>query len=76
MANYTKLMIEMFVVGCSLVLMALALEYAQGRKIASNTPGVREMVTGLFVAGALLHVVFEGLGVNEWYVRQYTPLLK
>jgi hypothetical protein len=29
----------------------------------------------IYVTSALVHLLFEVSGVNQWYIQQYTPLL-
>lgn len=66
----------MIVVGISLVLVSLVISKLQGEKLAMNSPHFKPMVIGVFLSGAALHFFFELMGLNEWYVRQYKPLLK
>lgn len=63
-----RLSVEMAVVGIAIVIMLLLVN-------GGNTTDVR-MLRNVFLSGALLHLVFEAMGWNEWYVKHYTPLLR
>lgn len=67
-----RLLVEMSVVGLCMVLVSLVYSVVLGenlRKISHLWP----MIYGTFVTGALVHLLFEVTGVNQWYVQQYTP---
>ena len=74
MGNLSKLFVEMVVVGGALVIVSLAMSYIENRNVL-RAPHLKDMVMGVFISGATLHFLFEAVGVNEWYVKQYTPLL-
>jgi len=68
-----RLLVEMAVVGLCMVFVSLLYSVVLGenlRKISHLWP----MIYGTFVTGALVHLLFEVTGVNQWYVQQYTPL--
>lgn len=75
MANLQKLLVEMVAVGAALVVVSLMLSSIQGENVR-EAPHLKGMVMGVFLSGALLHLIFEAGGVNDWYVKQYTPLLR
>ena len=75
MANLSKLLLEMVAVGAALVVVSLAISYIENRDVL-RAPHIKAMMMGVFLSGATLHFLFEAGGVNEWYVKQYTPLLK
>jgi len=69
-----RLLVEMSVVGLCMVVVSLLYSAVFGedlRKISHLWP----MIYGTFVTGALVHLLFEASGVNQWYVKQYSPLL-
>ena len=74
-----KLLTEMAFVGVSLALLGLPVSYAmdalRGRKIDVWPKHVWGMLVGTAATGAAFHFICEYVGLNEWYVRQYTPLL-
>ena len=65
-----KLLVELVVVG-----LVFALLFAVLARVF-RVPVSVQVLRLAFVAGALGHVLFEFAGVNQWYVRQYTPLLQ
>ena len=75
MVNLQKLLVEMAVVGAALVVVSLVLSSVQGENV-HEVPHLKSMVMGIFLSGALLHLIFEAGGVNDWYVKQYIPLLR
>lgn len=74
--NLTKLLIEMIVVGIYLVIVSLLISKLQGEKLSMSSPHFKSMVVGVFLSGAALHFLFELFGLNQYYARQYKPLLK
>ena len=72
-----KLFIEAFIVGVCLVIMSLivsyVMEYAAKGKVVWVPPHFKGMVYGTFISGALLHIFFELMRVNAYYVKQYQP---
>ena len=75
MANLSKLFVEMVLVGLALVVVSLTISYIENRNVL-RAPHIKSMVIGVFLSGATLHFLFEVAGLNEWYVKQYTPLLR
>ena len=73
MKNVGKLFIEMAVVGILLVIVSLGISTIQGENVL-KLPHLNEMVKGVFITGAISHLLFEISGVNQWYVSQYKPL--
>lgn len=74
--NLQRLLIEMVVLGISVVAMSLLVSKLMGEKNVLSSPHSKDMIIGGFLSGALLHLVFEATGINEWYVHNYKPLLK
>jgi len=78
--NIPKLLFEMFFLGVSFALLGLLVSYIfdvmQGKKIDWWPKHVYGMLVGSATTAALFHFIFEIAGLNEWYVKQYKPLLK
>lgn len=66
----TKIIVEMIVVGISLVIMSLLITTMQGEDV-TKLPHLQDMIFGTFVSGASLHLLFELVGLNKWYVDNY-----
>jgi len=64
----------MLVVGAALVVVSLAIAKLEGTSLKAKFIG--PMVWGVFLAGAVTHLLFEITGANEWYAKQYTPIFK
>ena len=75
--SYIHLIIEMIVVGLALVFISLLVsygtEYVMKGDVELLPPHFLAMVTGTFISGALLHLLFEYFGINQYYVSQYEP---
>lgn len=74
--NLHRLLIEMIVVGASLVAMSLLVSKLMCEKNVLTSPHSKDMIIGVFLSGAFLHLIFEATGVNAWYVANYKPLLQ
>jgi hypothetical protein len=78
--NIPKLLVEMAVVGFGLAVLGLLVGYAwdyyKTSKVDWAPKHLKSMFFGTAFTGALFHFIFEYMGWNEWYVRQYKPLLK
>ena len=78
--NVGKLLVEMAIVGAGLAVLGVLVGYAsdmlRNGKINFAPAHLTSMVVGTAVTGALFHFLFEYFGWNEWYVKQYKPLLK
>ena len=74
-----QLIIEMIVVGLGLVLISLLVSYVsdaiKGKSVIFVPPHFWGMVNGIFISGALFHLICEITGINQMYVNQYSPLL-
>ena len=72
-----KLFVEAFIVGVCLVIMPLivsyVMEYASKGHVVWVPPHFKGMVSGTFISGALLHIFFELMHINAYYVKQYEP---
>ena len=69
-----RLILEMAVVGAVLVIVSLVIAKLEGTDLKAKFIG--PMVWGVFLTGALTHLLFEIAGANEWYAKQYTPIFK
>lgn len=74
-----KLLKEMIFVGITLSLLGLVVSYIgdviNGKKIEFWPEHAWSMLVGTAVTGGLYHFIFELTGLNEFYVKQYYPLL-
>jgi len=69
-----KLLVEMVVVGVSMVLVSLLISIAQQENVFQK-PHFWPMVQGVFTTGAITHLFFELAGINQWYAKQYKRLI-
>ena len=67
-----RLLVEMCVVGATLVVVSLALSVLQGESLQEDF--IWPMVHGVFLTGAATHFLFEAAGVNAWYAKEYKPI--
>tara|TARA_B110000285_G_scaffold145937_1_gene162902 strand:+ start:498 stop:791 length:294 start_codon:yes stop_codon:yes gene_type:complete len=74
MNKLLRFLFEMTLVGLSMVFVSLFMSVLQGEDILA-LPHLRAMVQGVFLTGAVTHLLFEITGLNKLYVGQYTPLL-
>jgi len=74
MNKIVRLIIEMIVVGLSMVIASLVISILQGENIL-KIEHLYEMTKGVFMTGALVHFVFEVSGMNEIYSKNYSRLL-
>lgn len=68
----SRLLLEMTIVGLALVAVSLAVAVMEGQSLADTF--IWPMVKGVFVTGALTHLLFEISGINEMYALHYTPI--
>ena len=78
--NIPKLLFEMLFVGVTMALLGLPVSYAmdavRGKKIDWWPKHVWGMLIGTAVTAGLYHFIWELLGWNAWYAKNYVPLLK
>jgi len=79
---YTQLLIEATIVGLATVLVGVCIQELLKKttlKVKCETPCewnknyIREI--GLFLTGFMMHIIFEMLGANEWYVKNSSAAL-
>jgi len=70
-----KLLIEAVFVGIAVVVIGSLVAYMLSKLFSVDIPLVcrmlkfRVMVLGLFLTGAILHLLCEGVGLNKWYCK-------
>ena len=77
MTKFLNLLIECIIVGISTVLMGLLLHYVFGyhAKHADSPTMKQEMIDlsiTLFFTGFFLHLFFDVIGVNKYYIKRHT----
>lgn len=68
-----QFLFEMIFVGVALVIVSLGINLLSGESISSKH--VKPMIKGIFMTGAIAHLLFELFGVNAYYVKHYKPLM-
>jgi hypothetical protein len=79
MNYYLQLLLEAFVVGISTVIMGTVVGFIVGKTVSSNGSATAKgqndwnkyyvMEISLFFTGFFLHLVYEILGLNNWYCK-------
>ena len=72
-----KLIIEMILVGLILVVVSLSVEFIENymtgkeSKAIFDRPYIMSMIRGVFITGALTHLLLEITKVNKYYAKNY-----
>ncbi len=66
MKPLTSVLIEAMVVGLGLVMLLFAVQRAIGSNVG---------FWGIFITGAVFHLLCEWSGVNVWYAKNYCSIL-
>ena len=72
MIGLRTLALEMIVVGIGLVLVSIFITLIESAvKRESQFQQIGPMISGVFVSGAVFHLICELTGLNKWYVARY-----
>jgi len=76
-----KLIIEMILVGLIVVVVSLSVEFIEtiiqnymtgkGNQAIFDRPYIMSMIRGVFITGALTHLLLEITKVNKYYAKNY-----
>ena len=67
-----RLIIEMIFVGLSLVIVSLGITIIEDQSLKSLY--IWPMIRGVFMTGAAVHFIYEILGINAYYAKNYKPI--